>query len=113
VDAVELDPNVPELLPGEFRGFVGGLYDLPEVRVHRAEARAFVQAARGSWDVSDLTLVDSFAGSAVGAGAVGENYLYAVEAFQAHLRHLRPGGVLAAMRWIRMPPRDELKLFAT
>lgn len=113
VDAVELDPNVVELLRGEFRDFAGGLYDRPEVRIHRAEARAFVQAAQGTWDVIDMSLVDSFAGSAVGLGAVGENYLYTREAFEAFLRHLRPGGVLAVTRWVRMPPRDELKLFAT
>jgi hypothetical protein len=113
VDAVELDPNVPELLRGEFRDFAGGLYDRPEVRVHRAEARAFVQAAHGTWDVIDLSLVDSFAASAAGVGAVKENYLYTREAFEAFLGHLRPGGVLAVTRWVRMPPRDELKLFAT
>jgi hypothetical protein len=113
VDAVELDPNVPELLRGKFRDFAGGLYDRPDVRVHRAEARAFVQAAHGTWDVIDLSLVDSFAASAVGVGAVNENYLYTREAFEAYLSHLGPGGVLAMTRWARMPPRDELKLFAT
>jgi len=113
VDAVELDPNVPALLRGRFRDFAGGLYDRPDVRVHRAEARAFVQAAHGTWDVIDLSLVDSFAASAVGVGAVNENYLYTREAFEAYLSHLGPGGVLAVTRWARMPPRDELKLFAT
>jgi Spermine/spermidine synthase domain len=113
VDAVELDPNVPDLLRGEFRDFSGGLYDRSEVRVHRAEARAFVQAAQKTWDVIDLSLVDSFAASAVGAGAVKENYLYTREAFETFLNHLRPGGILAVTRWSRMPPRDELKLFAT
>ena len=113
VDAVELDPNVPQLLRGEFRDFAGGLYDRPEVRLHRADARAFVQAAHENWDVIDLSLVDSFAASAVGVGAVGENYLYTREAFEAFLGHLRPGGVLAVTRWVRTPPRDELKLFAT
>jgi len=113
VDAVELDPNVPELLRGKFRDFAGGLYDRPDVRVHRAEARAFVQAAHGTWDIIDLSLVGSFAASAVGVGAVNENYLYTREAFEAYLSHLGPGGVLAVTRWARMPPRDELKLFAT
>ena len=113
VDAVEIDPNVPQLLRGEFRDFVGGLYDRPEVRLHRADARAFVQAAHENWNIIDLSLVDSFAASAVGAGAVGENYLYTREAFEVFLRHLRPGGVLAVTRWVRTPPRDELKLFAT
>jgi SAM-dependent methyltransferase len=113
VDAVELDPNVPQLLRGEFRAFAGGLYDRPEVRLHRADARAFVQAAHENWNIIGLSLVDSSAASAVGVGAVGENYLYTREAFEAFLRHLRPGGVLAVTRWVRTPPRDELKLFAT
>jgi len=113
VDAVELDPNVPWLLRGTFRAFAGGLYDRPEVRLHRADARAFVQTAHQNWNVIDLSLVDSFAGSAVGIGAVGENYLYTRDAFEAFLRHLRPGGVVAVTRWVRTPPRDELKLFAT
>jgi hypothetical protein len=113
VDAVELDPNVPELLRGEFREFAGGLYDRPEVRVHRAEARAFVQRAQETWDVIDLSLVGSFAASTVGVGAVSENYLYTREAFEALLSHLRPRGVVAVTRWAQTPPRDELKLFAT
>jgi spermidine synthase len=113
VDAVELDPNVPELLRGEFGGFAGGLYGRPDVRLHRADARAFVQAAHENWNVIDLSLVDSFAASVVGVGAVGENYLYTREAFETFLRHLRPSGVLAVTRWVRTPPRDELKLFAT
>ena len=113
VDAVELNPDVPELLHGAFRDFAGGIYDRPDVRLHRAEARAFVQAASQSWDVIDLSTVDSLDGSATGVGAVGENYLYTREAFEAYLHHLRPGGVLAATSWVRMPPRDELKLFAT
>jgi len=113
VDAVELDPNVLDLLQGRFRAFTGALYSRPEVRVHRAEARAFVQAARGTWDIIDLSLLDSLAASAVGVGAVAENYLYTREAFEAFLHHLRPGGLLAVTRWARMPPRDELKLFAT
>ena len=49
----------------------------------------------------------------MGAGAVAENYLYTREAFETYLRHLRPDGVLTATRWVGMPPRDELKLFAT
>jgi SAM-dependent methyltransferase len=113
VDAVELDPNVLELLREEFRDLAGRLYDRPEVRVHRAEARAFVQRAREAWDVIDLSLVGSFAASTVGVGAVSENYLYTRESFEAFLRHLRPGGVLAVTRWAQTPPRDELKLFAT
>ncbi|MBI3670823.1 MAG: SAM-dependent methyltransferase [Acidobacteria bacterium] len=113
VDAVELDANVVGLLREAFRDFSGALYDRPGVRVHRAEARAFVQAAPYAWDVIDLSLVDSFAAAVAGVGAVGENYLYTREAFESFLEHLRPGGLVAVTRWVRQPPRDELKLFAT
>ena len=113
VDAVELDANVLDLLRRTFREFSGALYDRPEVRVHRAEARSFMEAASGAWDVVDLSLVDSFAAAAGGVGAVGENYLYTREAFETYLRHLRPHGLLAVTRWVHLPPRDELKLFAT
>lgn len=113
VDAVEVDPNVPELLHGQFHDFVGGLYDRPEVRVHLAEARAFVQASHTNWDVIYLPLSGSLAGSTMGVGAVVESYLDTREAFVTYLQHLRPGGLLAGTCWVRMPPRDELKLFAT
>lgn len=113
VDAVELDPNLIGLLRGELRDFSGALYDRPDVRVHRTEARAFVEVASAPWDLIDLSLVDTMAAASAGMGAVGENYLYTREAFQAYLRHLRPNGVLAITRWVRLPPRDELKLFAT
>ena len=113
VDAVELDANVVSLVRETFNTFSGALYDRPDVHVHIAEARAFVEAASTQWDVIDLSLVDSFAAAAVGLGAVNESYLYTQEAFETYLQHLRPGGVLAVTRWVREPPRDEVKLFAT
>ncbi len=113
VDAVELDANVVRLLRETFRDFSGALYDRPGVCVHLAEARAFVEAKPRQWDVIDISLVDSFAAAAVGLGAVSESYLYTQEAFETYLRHLRPGGLLAVTRWVRMPPRDELKVLAT
>ncbi len=113
VDAVELAANVVRLLRETFGDFSGALYDRPEVHLHRAEGRAFLEASSSQWDVIDISLVDSFAAAAVGMGAVNESYLYTQEAFETYLRRLRPGGVLAVTRWIRTPPRDELKLFAT
>ncbi len=113
VDAVEVDSDIVRLVRERFRDFSGALYDRPEVRVHVAEGRAFVETAATQWDVIDISLVDSFAAAAVGLGAVNESYLYTREAFETYLRHLRPGGVLTVTRWIRTPSRDELKMFAT
>jgi hypothetical protein len=113
VDAVELDRDVVRLFREDFRTFSGGLYDRADVHVDIAEARTFVESARQQWDVIDISLVDSFAAAAVGLGAVSETYLYTKEALASYVQHLRPEGVLAVTRWIRTPPRDEVKLFAT
>ncbi|HEX2710757.1 MAG TPA: hypothetical protein VHM88_00840, partial [Candidatus Acidoferrales bacterium] len=51
VDAVELDSSVVRLLQETLRNFDGALYARPGVRVHRAEARAFVEAAPETWDL--------------------------------------------------------------
>jgi hypothetical protein len=40
-------------------------------------------------------------------------YVYTIEAFDQYLDHLRPGGYLAITRWLKLPPRDSLRLFAT
>ena len=58
-------------------------------------------------------MLDAFAASAAGLYALSESYLYTVEALEAYLARLAPGGYLALTRWIKLPPRDTLKLFAT
>ena len=113
IQAVELDPNIIGLMRGRFAGWSGRLYDLPGVQVHRAEARAFVESSSDRFRLIELSLVDSFAAATAGISALGENYLYTVEAFRGYYRHLSPGGVLAVTRWIKMPPRDNIKLLAT
>jgi hypothetical protein len=60
-----------------------------------------------------LPLLDSFATSSAGLTSLNESYLYTVEALSAFIEQLNPGGYLAISRWISLPPRDTLKLFAT
>ena len=113
VDAVELDPNVIKLVVDRFDAFAGGLYTRPDVRIHAAEARGFVAGGKALYDVIQIPLLDSFAAAAAGTLSLNESTLYTVEALDIYLRHLKPGGVLAITRWIKLPPRDSLKLFAT
>ena len=113
VDAVELNPQVVDLVNSEFAGFTGALYELPGVTVYNSEARGFVAARRARYDLIQVALMDSFSASSAGLYALSENYLYTVEAFTQYLQHLEPGGILSITRWIKMPPRDGLKIFAT
>ena len=113
VDAVELNPQVIDLVQQQFGEFSGRPYSAPSVRVHIAEARGFVAARQDRYDLIQVALLDAFGTSAAGLHGLNESHLYTVEALQEYLDHLNPGGMLALTRWISLPPRDVLKLFAS
>jgi spermidine synthase len=113
VDAVELDRNVTDLVSQRFRDFAGNLYARPGVHVYQAEARGFVNTGHDRYDLIQVALLDSFGTASAGLYGLSENYLYTVEALQTYLSRLTPGGMLAVTRWLTLPPRDALKLFAT
>lgn len=113
IDAVELNPQVIDLVQDRFAGFSGKPYSAPNVRVFVGEARGFMAGRGEHYDLIQVALLDSFGASSAGLYALSESYLYTVEAFQDYLRHLNPGGLLAITRWVTLPPRDIPKLFGT
>jgi spermidine synthase len=113
IDAVELNPKLVRLVTKRFAGFAGRLYEQPGVRIHVAEARSFVAGSPDRYDLIQIPLLDSFATAAAGTHSLNESYIYTIEAFEQYLDHLRPGGYLAITRWLKLPPRDSLRLFAT
>jgi SAM-dependent methyltransferase len=113
IDAVELNAQVVDLVERRFADFSGAPYSAPGVRIHVGEARGFVASHRDRFDVIQVALLDAFGASSAGLYALSESYLYTVEALGEYLQHLAPGGVLAITRWVDLPPRDILKLFAT
>jgi spermidine synthase len=113
VDAVELDRNITDLISQRFRDYAGNLYARPGVHVYEAEARGYVNTSRKRYDLIQVALLDSFGTASAGLYGLSESYLYTVEALQTYLSRLTPGGMLAVTRWLTLPPRDALKLFAT
>lgn len=113
VDAVELDRNITDLVRHRFHDFAGDLYTRRGVHVHEGEARGFVNASRDRYDLIQVALLDSFGVASAGLYGLSESYLYTVEALQIYLSRLTPDGILGITRWLTLPPRDSLKLFAT
>lgn len=113
IEAVELNPQIIELVQQDFASFAGHLYDRTDVSLHVAEARGFIEASARQFDLIQIALLDSFSASATGLYSLSENYLYTTEALQSYMEHLSSNGYLAITRWIKLPPRDTLKLFAT
>ena len=112
IAAVELNPQGVQLVRDR-PGFSGNLFDRENIRVHIGEARSFVSGSSKKFSLIQLLMLDSFSSSASGLYALNENYLYTVEALQEYINHLAPAGYLSMSRWVKLPPRDTLKLFAT
>lgn len=113
IHAVELNPQMIALVREAYGEYSGNLYGRDDVTVHLAEARGFATASDRQFELVQLALLDAFGAASAGLYALSESYLYTVEGLQAYLRRLAPGGYLAITRWIQVPPRDNLKLFAT
>ena len=113
IDAVELNAQIVDLVRDTYGAFAGDIYRDPRVQVITAEARGFLARDDRRYDLIQIPILDSFGASSTGLYALSEDYLYTVEALREYLRHLRPGGFLAINRWVKMPPRDTLKVLAT
>ena len=113
ITAVELNPQVVELLRKDFAEFSGDLYQHDDIELHVAEARGFITDSSQHYDLIQVALMDAFGASTAGLYALNESYLYTLEGFKTYLQHLQPEGYLSVSRWIKLPPRDTLKLMAT
>ena len=113
IDAVELNPQVIDLVKEKYADFSGHIYSSAQVNLHTGEARGYVSTTRKTYDLINISLLDAFGTSAAGLYSMAENYLYTGEAIQRYLQHINANGYLSITRWIKIPPRDEPKLLAT
>jgi spermidine synthase len=95
-EGVELVPEIVELLP-HFADINHDLAKRPEVALHAADARRYLAAAPGSYD---LVVADLFH-----PGQAGASSLFAREHFAAAKDHLRPGGLMC--QWLPLYQLDE------
>jgi hypothetical protein len=103
VTSVESNPLIVNASP---------IYSDPRLEVYQESGRSYLQRSPGNFDIILLSLSASFHPVQSGAYTLAEDYRYTLEAFQAMLTHLNPGGVLVATRWLQDPPSEDLRLFA-
>ncbi len=113
VTAVEMNPQVIDLVRNSFDKFASGLYRRDDVEVVIAEGRNFLQTTQQLFDIISISLLDSFSASAAGVYALHESHLYTSQAIEQALARLQPAGLLSVTRMLKTPPRDNLKMLAT
>ena len=113
VTAVELNPQIIGLVKTTYADYAGHLYNDELVQVINREARGFLTASDQQFDLIQLPLPGGVGASATGLYSLSEDYLHTVEAFRYYLDHLTPDGYLMINSWVKLPPRDTLKIIAT
>ena len=116
ITIVEPDPALVHMMRDEafFRRYTGGLLSKPGIDLEETEPRAFAASSKRTYDLAEISLVDSVGLSTTGGYPLVENYLYTAEGIASYLGRLSPGGILSITVWNRLtPPRNVPKLLAT
>ena len=98
ITGIEINEAALQVLREDRRDFVR-LYDQDEVEFVHDEARSYLTRSEESFDVIQMSLIDTWAATGAGAFTLSENGLYTVEGWQVFLDHLNPNGLFAVSRW--------------
>jgi len=113
VTGIEINSIIANtIMRGRYADYAYHLYERPEVHIHVGDGRSFIRNSKQSFDVVQMTLVDTWASTGAGAFALSENSLYTVEAFREYFEHLKPDGLVAITRWEFHQPREALRVVA-
>jgi SAM-dependent methyltransferase len=111
VTGIEINPTIANtIMCGRYADFAHHLYERADVHLHVADGRSFLRSSKSSFDVVQMTLVDTWASTAAGAFALSENNLYTTQAFREYFDHLKPDGIIAITRWEFREPREALRV---
>ncbi len=106
VTGVEINGNILDTTNGEYGAFTGHLDRNPRVRFVEDEARSYLARSDDTYDLIQISLIDTWAASSAGAYALTENSLYTTRAWDVFLDRLAPGGMLSVSRWYTIPGRE-------
>ena len=100
ITGVEINPIFIQLLTREpdFLDF-NSVARMPGVAFALDEGRSWLARSQESFDLIQMSLVDTWAATGAGAFTLSENGLYTVEAWKIFLSRLTPKGVLTVSRW--------------
>jgi hypothetical protein len=98
VTGIEINPIIVDLLKRRFSDYTA-IATLDGVKFEVDEARSWFARTPRSFDVIQMSLIDTWAATGAGAFTLTENGLYTVEAWQRFLGRLNPGGLFTVSRW--------------
>jgi len=113
VTGVEVNAATVDILRRTYASFFAPWVNDPRVGLVVDEGRRYLASRPDTYDVIQLSGVDSASGTPAAAHVFSESYLYTREAFDLYLKRLEPDGVLCMMRLEWNPPREMLRAVIT
>jgi hypothetical protein len=98
VTGVEINSIIIDVLKRHFSDYTA-IATLDGVAFEVDEARSWFARTRQTFDVIQMSLIDTWAATGAGAFTLTENGLYTVEAWQRFLGRLNSGGLFTVSRW--------------
>ncbi|MBU0679246.1 MAG: hypothetical protein KJ626_14180 [Verrucomicrobia bacterium] len=96
---IELNKAIIEAVNDIYGDFTGHLDGYPNIEFVNDEARSYIARSKNTYDILQISLIDTWAATAAGAFVLAENSLYTVEAWTTFLERLKPNGILTVSRW--------------
>jgi hypothetical protein len=98
VVGIEINPIFIDLLTRRFSSYTA-IARQPGLSFEVDEARSWFARADRTFDIIQMSLIDTWAATGAGAFTLSENGLYTVEAWRIFLERLTSGGVFTVSRW--------------
>jgi hypothetical protein len=114
VTGAEVNAATVDILTRVYARYFASWVQSPKVSLVAGEGRHTLEAApAGSFDVIQLSGVDSYSGTPGAAHVFSESYLYTSEAFDLYLSRLTDRGILNVMRLEHRPLREMFRVLTT
>lgn len=98
ITGVEINPIFIRLLEQDFRSF-NRLAEIPGVRLVVDEARSWFARTDETFDLVQMSMIDTWAATGAGAFSLSENGLYTIEGWRRFFDRLKPNGIFTVSRW--------------
>jgi hypothetical protein len=106
ITGVEYNPIFVRLFSRDYREF-SGADKIAGLRLITDDARSWFARSDESFDLIQMSLIDTWAATGAGAFTLSENGLYTVEGWTRFLSRLSPTGIFTVSRWFAPAQADE------
>lgn len=106
ITGVEYNPILVRLFAQDYRDF-SGAGKIPGLRLFVDDARSWFARSHEQFDLIQMSMIDSWAGTTAGAFTVSANPLYTVNGWKRFVSRLTPDGVFTVSRWYHPEHLDE------